>query len=116
MKWHFKKSDNPFLSDDNGDLYHSVSNVANDLQCCMYKTKGDCDRDLKVTTVASAWQVIACVEAVIRSHDKDVVEAGREKYDSLVSEKFWEPDFDAESEIAEVLGDFFDALMGGDDE
>lgn len=125
MKWHFKKGDNPHLGKDDSSLGYGIGKCANDLLGCMYDMKGVENRDGEIATVASAWQLIACVESVIRSHDKDVVEAGREKYDSLVAEKERRSDFpvisgsmevDGSSELGKAIGELLDSLRGGDAE
>lgn len=125
MKWHFKKDDNKHIGNSDSALGYGVGKCANDLMGCMYDMKGVENRDMEISTVASAWQLIACVEAVIRSHDKDVIEAGREKYDSMIAERkklngssviAGSMEVDGSSELGKAIGDLFDLLCGGDDE
>lgn len=116
MKWHFKKGDNMHIGSCDSSLHNLLLMASADLASCMYNAKGEDDRKREIAVVASAWQAIAVIEAVIRSHDKDVIKAGREKYDSDIArrrEMFSCERTGAGDALREVINDLFG---GGEDE
>lgn len=116
MKWHFKKGDNMHIGSCDSSLHNLLLMASADLASCMYGAKGEDDRKREITVVESAWQAIAVIEAVIRSHDKDVIKAGRENYDSAIAmrrEMLSRESTSAGDALREVINDLFG---GGDDE
>lgn len=114
-----------FNGRDDEDLHHLASRTNGVvLDNLVYRmTYGDLDDGKAQTLAASCYEAIAVMEAIIDTVPDDVSRAAKAKVErehaKLVDKptgKVGVATFDADSELAKALSDFFESLTGGDGE
>lgn len=114
-----------FNGRDDEDLHHLASRTNGAvLDNLVYRiTRDGIDDDEAQTLAASCYEAIAVMEAIIDTVPEDVakaakakVERGHAKFVDKPTVKVGAATFDADSELAKALSDFFESFTGGDGE